>query len=208
VVAQIVASGGIATAVKVDVTRPDEIEAMVGKVIALYGRLDCAVNSAGITVRSGPVADMSDDAWELCLSINLTGLARCMKVEIAAMLKTGGGSVVNISSAAGLQGVNDLVAYTASKHGVIGATKTAALDHALDNVRANVICPGLITTAMTQPLIDDGFIDPAKLCPMGRLGRPEEVGEAALWLCSDRSSFVSGVALLVDGANLAGTRTS
>jgi NAD(P)-dependent dehydrogenase (short-subunit alcohol dehydrogenase family) len=146
---------------------------------------------------------MLEDVWETSLAINLTGLAYCMKHQIARMGPTGG-SIVNISSGAGLEGVRGAAAYVASKHGVIGLTKTAALDHAKQNIRVNALCPGLIATPMTQPGLDSGLLDLDALCPMGRAGRPDEVAEAAAWLCSDRASYITGVALPVDGAHLAG----
>jgi NAD(P)-dependent dehydrogenase (short-subunit alcohol dehydrogenase family) len=206
VVDEITAAGGVAVALKVDVTVQSEVETMVALAVSRFGKLDCAVNCAGyFALNDG--SDEDDKVWDACLAINLKGLARCMKAEIAAMAPAGG-SVVNISSGAGLMGVLSSMAYVASKHGVIGATKTAALDHARDGVRVNAICPGLIATPMTQAGIDSGLMDIAHICPLGRAGRPEEIAEAALWLCSDRSSYVSGATLLADGATQAGMRMS
>jgi NAD(P)-dependent dehydrogenase (short-subunit alcohol dehydrogenase family) len=202
---QIAGAGGRALALTVDVTHPDQIEAMTALAVSRFGRLDCAVNCAGYFAVSGPAGEMSDDVWNDTLAINLTGLVRCMKAEISAMAPAGG-AIVNISSGAGLMGVLGSIGYVASKHGVIGATKTAALDYARQGIRVNAICPGLVATPMTQAGIDQGLMDIAHICPMGRPARPEEIAEAALWLCSDRSSYVSGTALLVDGATQAGMR--
>ena len=197
------ALGGAAVAFQVDVADPEQVAAMVAAVVERFGRLDCAVNSAGVSGYSGPFAAMSDEVWRVAISINLTGLAYCVKHEAAAMLGRGG-SIVNIASGAGLEGVRGLAAYVASKHGVVGVTKTAALDHAGEGVRVNALCPGLIATPMTEEGLKSGRLDLEALCPMGRAGRPEEVAEFAVWLCSDRASYVSGAALPVDGAHLAG----
>jgi len=197
------AAGGRAIALTGDVARAVEVEAMVQEAVAQLGSLDCAVNCAGMSPPLTPLGDLSDDDWALCLAVNLTGVRNCMKSQIRNMAARGG-SIVNIASGAGLEGVAGLSAYVASKHGVVGATKTAALDYARQGVRINALCPGLVLTPMTQAGVDSGALDIAALCPIGRAGRPEEVAEAAVWLCSDRASFVTGVALPVDGGHLAG----
>lgn len=200
--AALIAAGARTLALQVDVADPAQVEAMARAAVETFGRLDCAVNCAGVAGRSGPVGEMSEEVWETNLAINLTGLAYCMKHEIARMGPRG--SVVNIASGAGLEGVRGAAAYVASKHGVIGLTKTAALDHAKQNIRINALCPGLIATPMTRPGLESGHLDMDALCPMGRAGRPEEVAEAAVWLCSDRASYVTGAALPIDGGHLAG----
>ena len=202
VAAEITDLGGAAFAVAVDVTDQAQVRDMVAAVVERYGRLDCAVNCAGVAPAGDVFADLSDENWDANIAINLNGLRLCMKHEIAQM-RAAGGSIVNIASGAGLEGVRMSGGYVAAKHGVVGATKTAAIDHAQEGVRINALCPGLILTPMTAPGLASGRLDIAEICPMGRGGRPEEVAEAAVWLCSDRASFVTGVALPVDGGHIA-----
>jgi NAD(P)-dependent dehydrogenase (short-subunit alcohol dehydrogenase family) len=202
VASQIQARGRDALAVAVDVTDQAQVEAMVRAAVTRFGRLDCAVNSAGVAPAGAPFGDLPDENWDANIAINLTGLRHCMKHEIAQM-RAAGGSIVNIASGAGLEGVAASGGYSAAKHGVVGATKSAAIDHAKERIRVNALCPGLILTPMTKPGLESGRLDIDRICPMGRGGEPEEVAEAAVWLCSDRASFVTGVALPVDGGHMA-----
>jgi NAD(P)-dependent dehydrogenase (short-subunit alcohol dehydrogenase family) len=198
VCAEVKTRGAAALSVKVDVVQQDQVQAMVAAAVDWFGKLDCAVNCAGVVARGALFADMSDEAWEANISVNLNGLRLCMKHEIGRM-RASGGSVVNIASGAGLKGAPGRGAYVASKHGVIGATKVAAIDHAREGVRVNAVCPGLILTPMTRAGVESGLLDIKALCPMARTGEAREVAEAVVWLCSDRASFVTGIAMPVDG---------
>uniref|UniRef100_A0A0D4ZZY8 3-oxoacyl-[acyl-carrier protein] reductase n=1 Tax=Sphingomonas sp. JE1 TaxID=1628059 RepID=A0A0D4ZZY8_9SPHN len=199
------AGGGKAVGSTTDVSAENQIEAMVALAIDRFGGLDCAVNAAGIACAPSSVQDASIENWHLNLSVNLLGVALAMKHQIPAMVKRGGGSIINISSTGGLDGVPMMAPYVAAKHGVLGATKCAALENARHNIRVNAICPGLIDTAMFRNTLTEGtdwsqFIT----CPMGRLGEPSEIADVALWLASRRSSFVTGQAICVDGGLLVG----
>ena len=204
---QIVAAGGEALFVRADVSRDDDCVALVRAAVERFGRLDCAFNNAGIEGRLASTTDCDDENWGRTLAVNLTGTWLCMRVELRQMLAQGGGAIVNMSSVAGLVGFADLPAYVASKHGVIGLTRTAALEYAKQNVRINAVCPGVIRTAMIdrvtgrEPARERAFV---AMEPLGRMGEPSEVGEAAAWLCSPRASFVTGHALAVDGGFVAG----
>lgn len=197
-------AGGDAEFVRADVTRPDEVEAMIDKAIARWGHLDCALNNAGTTGASAPTADYTLEDWNRAIALNLTGVFLCLKYEIPAMLERGG-AIVNMASGAGLVGFAGLPAYVASKHGVVGLTRAAALEYASQGIRINAICPGSTRTPMLE-----GFMggDPqiermmTRAVPLGRLGRPEEIAEAVVWLCSDAASFVVGHALAVDGGSV------
>ncbi len=196
-------NGGDAVFVRADVSNAAEVEALVRKTVDTYGRLDCAVNNAGIEGIFAPTADCTEENWDRVISINLKGCWLCMKHEIIQMLSQGGGSIVNISSIAGLVGFVNIPAYTASKHGMIGLTRTAALEYAKKNIRVNAVCPGVIRTAMVDRVIGGSAEVEAQYTamePVGRLGTPEEVAESILWLASDQSSFVTGTYLVVDGA--------
>ncbi len=189
-----------------DVTSEDGVKAMVAATLDAYGRLDCAVNNAGITPLPGPLHELALDEWNRTLTINLTSVFLCMKYEIPVMQKQGVGSIVNMASGAGIVPTPGLVSYCASKHGVLGITKTAAVENATTGVRVNALCPGCIDTPMLRTTMDrDPKIEKMILAslPGGRLGNPEEVAEAAVWLCSDRASFISGDSMLVDGAAVA-----
>lgn len=194
---------GEATFIKVDVAQAAEVEALVAKTVETYGRLDCAYNNAGIAGRTARVADDTEENWDRILSINLKGVWLCLKYEIAHMLKQGGGAIVNTASGAGLIGVRQLGAYVASKHGVVGLTKTAALEYAKSNIRVNAVCPGPIDTPMLRGASERVIDAMAAAQPNGRLGQPQEIAEAAVWLCSDAASFVTGHPMPVDGGYVA-----
>ena len=202
-VRMIKAAGGEAIFLKADVTKSAEVETMVKKTIETYGRLDCAFNNAGIEGDMALTADCTEANWDRVVDIDLKGVWLCMKHEIPQMLKQGGGAIVNTASVAGLVGFQGTPAYVASKHGVNGLTKTAALEYAKAGIRVNSVCPGLIRTPMVErffnlnPQMSEGM---TALEPIGRLGKPEEIAEAVVWLCSDAASFVTGLPMAVDGA--------
>jgi NAD(P)-dependent dehydrogenase (short-subunit alcohol dehydrogenase family) len=201
-VAQVKNAGGEAIFVKTDVSKAVEVEALVAKAVAIYGRLDCAHNNAGIAGKAKTVVDDTEDNWDRILAINLKGVWLCMKYEIAHMLKHGGGAIVNTASGAGLIGVRRGGAYVASKHGVVGLTKTAALEYAKAGIRVNCVCPGPIDTPMLQGIGGSNQVVIERMVaaqPGGRLGQPAEIAEAAVWLCSDAASFVTGLPMPVDG---------
>jgi len=204
-------NGGEATFVQVDVTSAAQVETMISKTVETYGRLDCAHNNAGISGAGigGDLltltADYPDERWHQVIAINLTGVWLCMKYEMPQMLQQGGGAVVNTASAAGLVGLPGASAYVASKHGVVGLTKTAALEYAKQGIRVNCVCPGYIQTPMTEPLMNEPELMNLIVAsePIGRVGNPEEVAEAVVWLCSDAASFVTGHTMTVDGGYVA-----
>lgn len=194
--------GGEAVFVKTDVSSPAEVANLVDRAIASYGRLDIAFNNAGVEGELATTAECSEDNWDRTLSINLKGVWLCMKHELPRMLERKRGSIVNCSSVAGLAGVARLPAYVASKHGIIGLTRAAALEYAREGIRINAVCPGVIRTAMVDRLIKAHPEMESQLIagePMGRSGTPEEIAAAVVWLCSDSASFVTGHALAVDG---------
>lgn len=201
-VALIRAQGGEAEFHRTDVTDAAAVDALVAVTVERFGRLDWAVNNAGIEGERGNTAECSDENWSRTLAVNLTGAWYCLRAELRQMRQQGGGAIVNMASIAGLVGFEGLPAYVASKHALIGLTKTAALEFAAHAIRVNAVCPGVIQTAMIDRLVAD---DPAMAAgfaaaePIGRLGQPEEIGEAVAWLCSDRASFITGAALPVDG---------
>ena len=200
-------SGGDATHVTVDVTDEASVAAMVEATLDRYGRLDAAHNNAGISPVSGNTVDCPRSTWDAILAVNLTGVWQCMKFEIPAMLRGGGGAIVNTSSGVGLIAIAAMPPYVASKHGVIGITKVAALDYATQGIRVNAICPGTVLTPMVEEKAKQGFYNVdamAAMAPMKRLGSTAEIAAAAVWLCSDASSFVTGVALPVDGGTVVG----
>jgi len=200
------AAGGEAMFVKADMAKAAEVEAMVQKAAATYGRLDCAHNNAGIEGATGRTADYREEDWDRVISINLTGVWFCLKYEIAQMLKQGGGAIVNTASDAGLLGVPQMPAYVASKHGVVGLTKTAALEYAKAGIRVNAVCPGVIKTPMVDRITGQRAGRAERMAaaePVGRMGKPEEIAEAVVWLCSDAASFVTGLPMPVDGGIIA-----
>ncbi|NKB72779.1 MAG: SDR family oxidoreductase [Candidatus Latescibacteria bacterium] len=204
-VAEIIESGGEALFIRTDVTRATDVENMVGTTIAHYSRLDYAFNNAGM-VAGGPVHEFPQEEWERIINVNLTGAYLCVKSQIAQMLKQGRGVIVNNSSVAGLTGGAGASAYFAAKHGVVGLTKSVALEVANKGIRVNAICPGFIDTPMVKPFLDDPKEKERVigLEPMGRIGDPKEIAETVLWLCSDAASFITGLALPVDGGMMAG----
>ena len=200
------AAGGTASFIEVDVSDAASVEAMVNATVETYGRIDCAYNNAGIEGQVAPTDSYADDMFDKVIDVNLTGVWLCMKYEIPRLLEHGGGAIVNTASGAGLVGVAGLSAYVASKHGVIGLTKTAALEYAKSGIRVNAVCPGLIQTPMVerltadQPQLGEALV---AMEPVGRTGRPEEIAESVVWLCSDAASFVTGHAMSVDGGFVA-----
>lgn len=198
--------GGEVLFVKCDVSKAADVKTMVEKTMEAFGRLDYAFNNAGIEGASAPTQDCTEENWDRTIGINLKGIWLCMKYEIPEMLKQGKGVIVNCSSVAGLVGFSGLPAYVASKHGVIGLTKTAALEYAKLGIRVNVVCPGVIQTPMIDRLTGktkEAIEQFTGLEPIGRFGLPEEIANAVVWLCSDEASFVTGHAMAVDGGFVA-----
>jgi len=207
VAAEIAAAGGAARAARCDVTCADEVEAMVRAACAGFGgRLDCAVNNAGITAPGGLLHDIALEAFDQQLAVNLRGVFLCMRAELPVMRAQRAGAIVNVASGAGLVATPGLAHYCAAKHGVLGLTKTAAVENATLGVRVNALCPGSTDTPMLRAVMDRSEVARKMILastPAGRLATPEEVAEAAVWLCSDRASYVSGASMLVDGAAVA-----
>ncbi|MCV2395167.1 SDR family oxidoreductase [Actinotalea sp. M2MS4P-6] len=202
-VAMVEEIGGTAVFVECDVSDAADVEAAMAKTMSAFGRLDCAHNNAGIEGPMALTAEYEEEDWDRLIDVNLKGAWLCMKHEIPRMLFRGGGAIVNTASFAGIVGVEGLSSYSASKFGVTGITKVAALEYASMGIRVNAVCPGPIQTAMIDRLVEthpDAVAELLASAPMGRLGRPEEIAEAAVWLCSDRASFVNGHAMVVDGA--------
>lgn len=196
-------AGGEAIFVKADVVNAAEVEESINKAIKTYGQLNCAFNNAGGGGEIATITECTKENWDYVINVHLTGVWLCMKYEIPEMLKRGGGAIVNTASIFGLVGEDTgMPAYTAAKHGVVGLTKAAALEYAKDNIRVNAVCPGTIHTPASarlmakDPQAEETLI---ALHPIGRLGTPSEVAEAVVWLCSDAASFVTGLAMAVDG---------
>ena len=224
VVADIVPSGGEETArlvreaggdalfVQTDVTSAAQVDALVERTVQAYGRLDCAFNNAGVQLEiqrgiTTSAAECTEEVWDRTIGVNLKGVWLCMKYEIPRMLEAGGGSIVNTSSAAGLIGVEGQAVYVASKHGVIGLTKSAALEYARSGVRINAVCPGSTRTPMIDEITGRDPEMESKVAstqPVRRMGAPEEIAAAVVWLCSDAASFVTGHSMAVDGGMVSG----
>lgn len=201
-VALITKEGGSARFFRCDVSKAAEVEKLVKDVVAAFGRIDCAHNNAGIEGKMAPTADCTEENWDRTIAINLKGVFLCLKHEIPQMLKQGGGAIVNTASVAGLVGFSGLPAYNASKGGVVQLTRGAALEYAKQNIRVNAVCPGVIKTPMVDRITGGTTEGEAAFAagePVGRLGKPEEVAKAVVWLCTDDASFVTGIPMPVDG---------
>jgi len=193
--------------VKADVSKAVEVDALIQRTVEKFGRLDVAFNNAGIEGNWVPITEQSEEDWNRTIDINLKGVWLCLKYEIQQMTKQGGGgAIVNMASVAGLIGSAGAAAYCASKHGVIALTKTAALENARGGIRVNVVRPAVIETPMAERLFGEPEVNKFMLGlhPMGRFGRPEEIAEAVVWMCSDRASFMTGQSLVLDGGFLSG----
>jgi NAD(P)-dependent dehydrogenase (short-subunit alcohol dehydrogenase family) len=199
---ELVAAGHTALAIHCDVSNDAQVEAMVERTIAEFGRLDAAFNNAGVIAKLAPTADSTLEEFDRVTHVNLRGVWSCMKHELRQMERHGSGAIVNCSSIGGLTGDPGIPSYTASKHGVIGLTRTAALEYAAKGIRVNAVCPGTIDTPIASAVVDWGeqkFEALAKAPPIGRVGKPEEIASVVLWLCSPGASYVVGHALVVDG---------
>jgi len=204
--------GGEGSALEVDVTDEEQVEAAVADAVDRFGRLDAAVNSAGVQGDLAALTDCTTDNWQRTLAVNLTGTFLCLRAEIRAMLASDrGGAVVNLASNFGLVGKERIPAYVASKHGVVGLTKSAALDYARHGIRVNAVCPGPIDTPLLRKIAEDAGEQGAAMrreveqsVPMGRVGKSDEVASAISWLCSDEAVFVTGTAFPVDGGFVVG----
>jgi NAD(P)-dependent dehydrogenase (short-subunit alcohol dehydrogenase family) len=198
-------TGGEAIFVRCDVSEDEEVQALIARTLDAYGRLDAAFNNAGVEGALAPTAEYSVEDWDRVMAVNLKGVWLCMRSEIRAMLRQGGGAIVNNASILGHVAFPNTPAYTASKHGVIGVSRAAALDYAAQRIRINVVSPAIIETPMVMErglaagASQEKYDQLAGLHPMNRLGRPEEIASAVLWLCSEGASFVTGHSLLVDG---------
>jgi NAD(P)-dependent dehydrogenase (short-subunit alcohol dehydrogenase family) len=203
---QVRAAGGEGLFVKTDVSIASEVETLIQKAVEKFGRLDVAFNNAGIEGVWSPIVRQSEEDWDRTIAINLKGVWLCLKYEIRQMLKQGGGAIVNMASTTGLVGAVGAAAYSASKHGVIGLTQTAALENAKSGIRINAVCPGFTETPMADRVFRaPGLQKYVTSChPIGRLGKPMEIAEAVVWMCSDRASFMTGQSIVLDGGFLAG----
>jgi NAD(P)-dependent dehydrogenase (short-subunit alcohol dehydrogenase family) len=208
-VAMVNAAGGQAITLTGDVTRQRDVKAMLDDTIVAYGRLDCAFNNAGIApyqvdASGKKTAEWSEESFDRMIAVNLKGVWLCMRAEIKQMLvEKGGGAIVNTGSIAGLIGLQTSSAYVAAKHGVLGLTKTAALEYADDRIRVNAVCPGFIKTRMTEDAMRRRGDRIMANIPLGRMGNPEEIAEMVVWLCSDRASYVTGACYNIDGGWMA-----
>ncbi len=199
-------AGGQAVSIKTDVSQAEDVKTMVDRAIQSYGRLDCAFNNAGISGGYTSVSRCPEESWDRMIAINLKGVFLCMKYELPRMIKSGGGSIVNTSSIAGMVGDGGHPAYAASKHGVVGLTRTAAIQYAKAGIRINAVCPGVIRTPMTEQLFTDSPELESLMTsqqPISRVAEAEEVARVVVWLCTDEASFITGHPLPVDGGYLA-----
>ena len=206
-VSMIKQAGGEATFIRADVSSAADVQAMVDKIVETYGSLDCALNNAGVQPTGRLFTENAEEDWDRIIDINLKGVWLCMRYEIPQMLKQGKGTIVNIASMLGLVGRERRSIYTASKHGIVGLTKVAALEFANQGIRVNAVCPGVVRTGIFERLVAPNpelLASFLRMIPMGRVSTPEEIAEAALWLCSDASSFVTGIAMPVDGGYTVG----
>ena len=203
-------AGGTAIFVAADVSKPADVKMLIDKTVETYGKIDCAVNNAGIEGQIRPFTQQAEDNFDAIINVNLKGTFLCLQAEIDAMAKSGGGAIVNLASVAGLIGFAGLSPYVASKHGVVGRTKNAALEYAQSGIRVNAVCPGGIDTRMLDSLAEQAtsgtqtsseMMD--QLHPMGRIGTPEEVANLIVWLCSPNASFMTGAAIPIDGGYVA-----
>lgn len=204
-VSRVLSNGGEAIFIKTDVTKSDDVKNMVAQTVQKFGALDFAFNNAGVEGKMGvPSAELAEEDWSRILSVNLTAVWRCMKYELQHMVENGGGVIVNTSSSAGLaSAVNSGVAYCASKHGVIGLTKTAAKEYAAHNIRINAICPAGVNTPLLQRTVGGANLESVMEANPGLIATPEDVVEAVVWLFSQSSSIVNGHALLLDNGMMA-----
>jgi NAD(P)-dependent dehydrogenase (short-subunit alcohol dehydrogenase family) len=194
--------GGRALAVRCDVSRAEDVKAALDQAIEVFGRIDFAFNNAGVEQAIAAMADLNDEEWDRIIRINLRSVFLCMKYEIPLMLKNGGGAIVNTSSGAGVKGFKGQAAYAAAKHGVIGLTKSAALDYAQLKIRINAVCPGIIDTPMMHRFTGGTREGEERVIaqePVARMGTPEEIAASVVWLCSDAAAFVVGHAMVIDG---------
>jgi NAD(P)-dependent dehydrogenase (short-subunit alcohol dehydrogenase family) len=192
-------AGGELLTIACDVSKPEEVKAAVARTVETFGRLDIAFNNAGVENKAASVAEIELDEWDRILDVNLRGTFVCMKHELAQMVRQGSGVVVNTSSGAGIRGVAGGAAYAASKHAIISLTKSAALDYAKSNIRVNAVLPGNIETPMMDRFTGGDIQKAIDLEPVGRLGKPEEIADAVLWMSADLGAFVTGASISVDG---------
>jgi NAD(P)-dependent dehydrogenase (short-subunit alcohol dehydrogenase family) len=204
---ELVAAGHKALAVRCDVSDDAEVAAMVDRTVDEFGRLDAAFNNAGVMARIAPTAESTREDWDRVIGVNLRGVWSCMRHELRQMERQGSGAIVNNASVGALTGNPGIASYIASKHGVVGLTRTAALEYVKRGIRVNAVNPGLIDTQVARDVVngdEQAYVEIAKHVPIGRAGRPEEIASAVLWLCSPGASYVVGHALTVDGGSTVG----
>ena len=203
----IIGGGGEASGMTADVSKAEEVQLMVSETVSRFGRIDAAFNNAGIhTGTRIPFHEYPEDEWDRVIGVNLKGVWLCIKYELPQMLAQGGGAIVNTSSVAGLVASSGTSAYTASKHGVAGLTKSAAMDYARQGIRVNAVAPGVIMTPMMDLIMESNNTPQDELHndqPIGRMGKPEEIAEVVVWLCTDAASYVTGHVFPVDGGYMA-----